>query len=89
MRIVLICISGVLLLSFGVLFYAAFGSTTSVDKEQSSEECFADVGAAQEESLGVTCTQEMRLLSCDKEQSFIYEASNGCEISFLLARGWR
>ena len=89
MRIVLICISGVLLLSFGVLFYAAFGSTTSVDKGQSSEECLADVSAAQEESLGVACTQEMRLLSCDKEQSFIYEASNGCEISFLLARGWR
>ena len=81
---------GVLLaLLFAALFYAATGSRIAVDKAEIQGSCLQEVKAAQESSLDKICTQETRLLSCADDPSFSYEASNGCEISFLVEKGWR
>ncbi|MBI3020005.1 MAG: hypothetical protein HYY60_01615 [Parcubacteria group bacterium] len=87
MKIVLIGIT--ILLLFGALLYAATGSRMAVDKGAAYEKCLNEVKAAQESSLEKICTQEARLLSCALDPSFTYEASNGCEISFLVEEGWR
>ena len=49
----------------------------------------ADVKTAQEEAQEKICTQETALLSCGRDPSFIYEASNGCEKSYLEGKGWK
>lgn len=77
------------LLLFLALFYAATGSRIAVNKVEVQENCLAEVKAAQESSLGAICTQEARLFSCALDPSFTYEASNGCEISFLVGKGWK
>ena len=79
--------SAVLLL--GALLYAATGSRMAVNRGEIQKECLADVTAAQEASFDAICTQEIRLLLCAKDPSFTYEASNGCEIGFLVERGWK
>lgn len=84
-----ILVGSFLLLLFGALFYAATGSRMAVDKEEIQENCLNEVKMAQELSLEKICTQEARLLSCADDPSFTYEASNGCEISFLVEKGWK
>jgi len=81
----------VILLSafFGLLFYAVRGSSTAVDKQELAAECLREVKTAQEEAQEKICTQETALLSCGRDPSFIYEASNGCEKSYLEGKGWK
>ena len=84
--IFLICL---FLALFAVLLYAAVGSETSVDKAKLSARCFEEIKTAQELSFGKICTQEARVFFCPHAASFDYEATNGCEISFLETRGWQ
>ena len=72
-----------------VLIYAASSGGASIDTADIDAACLADVKKSQEESQGLFCTQEIRLLSCPRNAAFSYEAPNGCEISFLSERGWK
>ena len=87
MKMAFFIISAILLL--GVLFYAVSGSRMSVNRGEVQAACLREVKTAQESSLDNICTQEARLLSCAADSSFTYEAPNGCEISFLIEKGWR
>ncbi len=84
-----ILIGASILLLLGALSYAATGSRMAVDKGEAQENCLNEVKAAQESFFDKICTQETRLLSCAEDPSFTYEAPNGCEISFLVEKGWR
>jgi len=77
------------LLLFAVLLYALMGSSVSVDKEETAAVCRNEVFAAQDASQEKICTQEITLLACGKYPSFTYEASNGCEKSYLEGKGWK
>ncbi len=50
--------------------------------------CAEDVRAAREAAEGRTCTEQYQLMRCPDDDSVVYGAANGCEISALQERGW-
>jgi len=51
-------------------------------------QCEEDAKAAQDASLDKICTAQFAELRCPHDDTFVYNAPNGCEISFLNGKGW-
>lgn len=51
-------------------------------------QCRADVEFAKLADDGRACTQQIQTLQCPHEDSFTYDARNGCQISALQERDW-
>ncbi|MDY6788701.1 MAG: hypothetical protein SVV03_01930 [Candidatus Nanohaloarchaea archaeon] len=64
------------------------GCTAPSSDLSPTEMCEEDVSAAQEAAEGQVCTQQIMEMSCPDDESFTYNAKNGCEISALEERGW-
>lgn len=70
----------------GVTLYSP--TTPGGNDEKVAMACKEDVFDAQNAALEKICTAEFARLLCPSDPAFAYEASNGCEISFLKNRGW-
>lgn len=56
--------------------------------EQTKIRCETDIEAANKESAGKICTQQIAAMSCPDDSSVTYNATDGCLISELEKRGW-
>ncbi|HEY4519832.1 MAG TPA: peptidoglycan-binding domain-containing protein [Candidatus Paceibacterota bacterium] len=77
--------SGGNLVSLGV---DASGCSKGYRCDTSASMCAKEATAAQEDSYGKICTQNILGLRCPHDTSYTFSATNGCLISYLQSRNW-
>jgi hypothetical protein len=86
----ILIIGAIVILILGILYFFTGTEDTVLNGDSGvvTKSCQEDVFAAQDMALGKVCTQQFQALICPDDPLFVYDATNGCEISFLSDRGW-
>ncbi|MDY6789398.1 MAG: hypothetical protein SVV03_05565 [Candidatus Nanohaloarchaea archaeon] len=58
-------------------------------RREGKERCEEEVDSAQEYEEDRACKMQVLDMSCPHAENFTYQARNGCEISWLEAKGWK